>query len=378
MSYTLQSVADKTTLADAIRAKCGLPSTTKLAIEDMINEVSYIPPYLQNTDGIQVDSNGNCSGYTGSATDVIINVNGQINNKAFANNTNIKSVIIGKKVTVIGQEAFQNCTALEIVIVEAGSAMASVSPRAFQKCTSLHTLLLPDTITNMGSACLQDCRNLSNFKFPDGLTSLDNCLAMSSLVLEPPQGQNIILPDNILTINSHAFNRNTSLASIRLPISLTTFGSMPFNSCHKLKKVFIPPSLTTVPDLSNYDTVFNHCKGLEEIKVHSGNEKFYDTSNHTCLVMRRTEGNIVTDGAVPESGEVVIDYGPTELSFSAWRGKSRLTKITIPASITKIGAQCFRDCTNLTEIVINKSTGSITGQPWTNGSVSGVTVTWIG
>lgn len=41
-----------------------------------------------------------------------------------------------------------------------------------------------------------------------------------------------------------------------------------------------------------------------------------------------------------------------------------LTKIEIPSSVTEIGTGCFGNCTNLTEIIVHKKKGEISGAPW--------------
>lgn len=61
----------------------------------------------------------------------------------------IKTVIIGDKVTSIGGNAFYDCTALKDVTI--GSAVTAVYQCAFYNCTSLESVTLPDAVIGIGN-----------------------------------------------------------------------------------------------------------------------------------------------------------------------------------------------------------------------------------
>ena len=69
--------------------------------------------------------------------------------------------------------------------------------------------------------------------------------------------------------------------------------------------------------------------------------------------------------------------GMTEIPSGAFSGCTSLTNITIPSNIIKIGDgdSVFDECTNLTQITINKAQDSISGAPW---GAPNATVTWQG
>ena len=80
---------------------------------------------------------------------------------------------------------------------------------SFEGCTSLTNVVIPDSITEIGSTKFQDCI---------GLTS-------------------VIIPNGVTEIGSSAFNNCTSLESIIIPASITTLYSSIFCNCTSLSNI---------------------------------------------------------------------------------------------------------------------------------------------
>lgn len=60
---------------------------------------------------------------------------------------------------------------------------------------------------------------------------------------------------------------------------------------------------------------------------------------------------------------IIIPNTVTKIGTS-FANCNKLTKIEIPSSVTEIGTGCFGNCTNLTEIIVHKKKGEISGSPW--------------
>ena len=71
---------------------------------------------------------------------------------------------------------------------------------------------------------------------------------------------NVVLPNSITSIGSQAFRNCYELTSINLPTSLTTVGSEAFAICPSLSTIELPASTTTIGDAA-----FNSCSGLTSI-----------------------------------------------------------------------------------------------------------------
>lgn len=106
---------------------------------DGSDEVVYVPSYA-------VDERGTAYKVTG------------IKAGAFQGNENVVAVSLGRYISEIPQEAFQNCTALENVICP---AVTSIGDRAFQGCTSLNEFTVSKQITHLGANAFEGVKHVS-------------------------------------------------------------------------------------------------------------------------------------------------------------------------------------------------------------------------
>ena len=129
--------------------------------------------------------------------------------------------------------------------------------------------------------------------------------------------------------------------------SVTTIDTGAFDGCDKLTSVSIPYSVTKIGS-----GIFSGCNGLANISVDQTNEKYLSAGN--CLISK-TDGTLLAGcktSVIPSDGSVLAIGG------SAFEGFD-ITAITIPNSVTYIGAGAFRNCSGLTSIVIPDSVTEI-------------------
>lgn len=169
-----------------------------------------------------------------------------IGEAAFANNSNLSTVILGEGITEIEESTFANCKSLSSIIIPDG--VKSIGRHAFHDC-GLTSIAIPNSVTSIGGYAFQNNSNLTTVILGDGITEIEevtfeNCIALSS----------IIIPNEVATIGSHAFGGCRSLASIKLPESLTSLGERVFDGC-PLKSIELPNPFTVIPEnlFSNND-----------------------------------------------------------------------------------------------------------------------------
>ncbi|MGF0039132.1 leucine-rich repeat domain-containing protein, partial [Victivallis vadensis] len=61
---------------------------------------------------------------------------------------------------------------------------------------------------------------------------------------------------------------------------------------------------------------------------------------------------------------VTLPNSVTSIGARAFYGCSALTSITIPSGVTSIGDNAFQGCTNLTDIYCGFAEGAVSGAPW--------------
>ena len=120
----------------------------------------------------------------------------------------LTNIIIPDSVTSIGSEAFSNCDSLTSITI--GNSVTSIGDSAFEFCGELTSITIGNCVTSIGYSAFRDC---------SGLTS-------------------ITIPDSVTSIGSFAFSGCSGLTNITIPNSITSIDMWVFNGCNKLKTVF--------------------------------------------------------------------------------------------------------------------------------------------
>ena len=100
---------------------------------------------------------------------------------------NIKEIITGDNVTIIGKYAFSGCGGL--TSVRMGKGITSIEESAFRGCGSLNTITIPDKLGKIEAYTFYDCSSLDSVYIPKKVTSIGasaftNCKSLRELTFE--------------------------------------------------------------------------------------------------------------------------------------------------------------------------------------------------
>ncbi|MBR7029289.1 MAG: leucine-rich repeat domain-containing protein [Bacteroidaceae bacterium] len=156
-------------------------------------------------------------------------------------------------VTVIGSEAFKNCTSLTSITIP--ESVTTIKHGAFSGCSGLTSITLPESITTIEYETFSGCSSLTSITIPVSVTTIRSeafagCSGLTS----------ITLPESITTIEYETFSGCSSLTSITLPVSVTTIGQRAFAGCSGLTSITIPDSIVVIKNAAFYN-----CSGLTSI-----------------------------------------------------------------------------------------------------------------
>ena len=254
--------------------------------------------------------------------------------------------------------------ALEIPATIDGRSVTSIGSYAFSSCSGLTSITIPDSVTSIGDGAFSSCSGLTSITIPDSVTSIGDKAFRSCSNLT-----SITIPDSVTSIGRSAFNGCSNLTSITIPDSVTSIGDYAFQDCSSLTSMTIGNGVTSIGMSSFKNTALNYHasqNGLNYLISTNGQSAYLiDTSAATGAVVipefvNGASVKAFTDFYTNASiTSVTIPDSVTIIGASAFSNCSSLTSITIPDSVTSIGDYAFRECSSLTSITIPDSVTSI-------------------
>ena len=314
MLLSIVSIVDFSAYADTLTTgKCG-------------ENVSY--SFDSSTGSLTISGTGDMTNYTYDSKSL------------FYNNTNIKSVVIEKGITSIGDYAFYKCVSLTNVTIT--DSVRNIGYSAFCNCTSLTSVTVPDSVTSIGDYAFYGCTSLTSVTIPDSVTDIGdsafyNCKSLT----------NVTIPNSITMIGSDTFCRCSSLENITIPDSVTSICNHAFYECTSLTSITIPNSVTSIGS-----SIFYNCTSLTSIEV-SGNNKNYSSLDGVLFNKNKTE--LITYPLGKTDSEYAIPNSVTSIGRYAFDGCTSLTSVTIPDSVASIGEGAFNGCKSLANVTIGNN-----------------------
>ena len=208
----------------------------------------------------------------------------------------------------IGAAVFQNYTGLAAELIIPNS-VTSIGSNAFYGCTGLTSITIPNSVTSIGNEAFRDCRELKEVHISD-LTAwcgIDFASAnanplyyASNLYLNGDLLTEIVIPEGVAEIKHFAFYRCTGLTSITIPYSVTSIGNYAFYGCTGLTSITIPNSVTSIGA-----SAFEGCNNIEKLYIGSSVESIGDKAFTGCEKI--TEIKVALEKPIRGSADIFAD-----------------------------------------------------------------------
>lgn len=151
----------------------------------------------------------------------VTKIQGEYGTGAFARKA-ITSVTIPDSIEEIGQNSFNNCSALTTVNISTTSHLKKIGNNAFSGNSSLKEIYLPVGLTDLGDSAFDNCGAIERFIVADGNTaySSPNGHLVEKVTNTLIRGANIVeIPDGVEIIASAAFRKST-VTKLEIPNSV--------------------------------------------------------------------------------------------------------------------------------------------------------------
>lgn len=309
-----------------------------------------------------------------------------LGNGAFAGCRQLTSVTIPRnaQIQAIGKDAFYDCQSLKDFIVPDG--LEALGDCAFEGCIGLETVNLlgsgrPVSLQRLGNHLFRGCEHLAGIEFPNSYSEIldidmfEGCKAL----------QYIKLPDTTSgsTIDFKCLHKEDMAQS-------TNYPNCANNTWQKFRETvpdsfyFEGPSVSAIHTTANDNSitykypneelyekvVFEHDAYADDSKCNPQREDgkyaktIYQVNNSGELVkfdilpyeqgVKDSSGSDLKGDSHPDIitiPEKIGAFGIKSIGAGSFNNNCDLTKVTIPASVTEIGADAFKGCHKLETIM---------------------------
>ena len=182
--------------------------------------------------------------------------------------------------------AFQGCSSLKSVVIP--NSITEIGDNAFTGCATLTSLHIPDSVVKIGSSAFCGCKSLRKIKLPNALTEIERGLFFGCTNLEE-----VIIPEGVTRISDNAFTDCKSLTTIILPSTLYSIGNYAFFHCDGLRSITIPDTVMYISE-----DAFTSCQGLQEITIPDNNRYWYGCAFNDCTSLEKV--NVTGSGSTSQ------------------------------------------------------------------------------
>lgn len=218
--------------------------------------------------------------------------------------------------------------------------------------TSEH-VLIPSAIDGLPVTALADKafyeKHVTTVVVPDSVTEIgDLCFSGDNYLVS------LTLPDGLAELSYGALESCYSLLDFELPKGLKTIGAGALQAIFYLTHLTIPAGVTDIEQMN-----FLMMHGLEEVSVAEGSTSFtYDAENGLLMTADKARLLHCFFHLAPQK-EIILPEGMKTIDPFAFHYDVTVEKIVLPEGTETIGLLAFGICPKLTEIVIPASVTAI-------------------
>lgn len=271
-------------------------------------------------------------------------------------------VDIGKYITSVSIECFKGCSNLEFIVLP--STINNIKNSAFKNCSKITRISIPSTVTLVGDECFFGCGLLPSSPLPPNVKKYGNYLFSDCSSI-----QNITIAESVTEIGSNCFANCTSLNSIQFNniLNITVGNDINLNIFNGLTNPITMQFIgVTTNDLTSYIQIYptsilsQNPSITQPIIIPSTYYVIPTTiylNNNTQQYIFKTT---IANGDIPiNATKVILADNTTSLGPGCFSNCSFLTEIIYSTNINTLSFKCFQNCTSLRHFIIKENISNI-------------------
>lgn len=205
------------------------------------NGMYYLRAYIGDKDTVTLptDINGNeyvILWFTGAKNVIIPEGRTKIDDGAFAHtvwyrSSELETVVLPSSITEIGSNAFSGCSSLKQINIPQG--VQSILDYAFTDCTSLTEVTIPSSVEKLGYYVFSGCTALEKITLPNTLTYIGANLFKDTKFYNDPANWE----DGCLYAGTNLIKVSESVTHIEIKDTVTCIAKGALDGCHQLKGI---------------------------------------------------------------------------------------------------------------------------------------------
>ena len=284
-----------------------------------------------------------------SLKEVTITGETNIPKNAFWECENLKTIVISDSITNIGECAFYGCKGLErITLPFVGATLNGKENTHFgyifgATSAYLNKNNVPKSLkevivtggTKIDELAFYECDNVTNITLPNTISIIGpNAFSYTSL-------KELVIPNSVKKIEPSVFSYCESLETITISEGVLSIGEMAFDGCVNLKNVTLPNSLTEIENAA-----FFNMPNLK-YNIFNGGNYLGNEENPYLVFVSPTDIEELTTFEINPNTKFINSY--------AFSGCTLLESVEIPNSVVSIGEYAFANCSSLVSLSIPES-----------------------
>ncbi len=282
-------------------------------------------------------------------------------------NAGITSITIPHSIVTIGESAFDGCVGLTKACFSSVQHVCNIervnnksnplyyAKHLFINGEEIRDVVVPGNVETIKSWAFEGCTSFTSIKIESGVKNIEQSAFYGDIGIN-----SVSLPESVIAIGPQAFQNCTSLTSISVPNSVTSIGDHAFRNCTEIKDVLIGEDVTKIGKYAFYA-----CKKMEKCELKGNIQEIGEAAFGNCTNLSSIH---IPKGVYISSklftgctslSSVILDEGIGDIANEAFKNCTSLQSIKLPSSVNNIGDNAFEGCSTLKSIDLSEQLESI-------------------